>query len=214
MPLYKSIRIEPDIEVLLWKVEETESTLMQGIQLTSNSLKRCQGMRSAVHRSGFLSIRHLLVAAGYSDQQLCYDPNGKPTLQDGKHISISHSFDFTGIILSDAYEVGIDIEMQRPKILRIADRFAAPEEVGLPVNEMERVQTLTRIWCTKESLYKIMSVPGLSFLQHIRVSPLILETEHGSAQVMHHEKTEHFDLFFSEFEGYTMGCARKRHIDF
>ena len=51
-----------------------------------------------------------------------YDENGKPHLKDGKHISITHSFTFSGVIVSDA-EVGIDIEKQRDKIAIIAHKF-------------------------------------------------------------------------------------------
>jgi phosphopantetheinyl transferase len=209
MPLYRSIRHEPDIEVYLWKVEETEALLLQGIQLTPNSLERLRGMRSEVHRNGFLSIRHLLKVAGYSDSDLHYDQNGKPTLRDGKHISISHSFDFTGIILSQVYQVGIDIEMQRSKILRIAERFAATQEIVFPVDERLQIQNLTKIWCAKESIYKIMSVPGLSFLQQIRVNPLSGMSNTTIAKVNYKEQSENFDVFFAEFEGYTMGWARK-----
>jgi 4'-phosphopantetheinyl transferase EntD len=209
MPLYQTIRHEPDIVVCLWKVEETEEALLRDIQLSPNSVERYKGMRSEVHRCGFLSIRHLLKIAGYSDFQLHYDSKGKPWLEDGKHISISHSFNFTGIILSRSYEVGIDIELQRPKILRIAERFIAPDE-GIPfADEQLKIQFLTKIWCAKESIYKIMSVPGLSFSQQILVNSASEGPNPLTARVLLKEKVEGFDVFFNEFEGYTLGWARK-----
>jgi 4'-phosphopantetheinyl transferase len=213
MPLYKSIRIEPDIEIYLWKLEESETTLMQGIQLTPNSLSRYRGMRSATHRRGFLSIRHLLGLAGYSDLELHYHPNGKPSLEDGKYISISHSFDFTGIILSPTYQVGIDIELQRSKILRIANRFAAPAETDFSGNELELVQKLTKVWCAKEAIYKIMSLPGLSFLHQIQIDPFTEGNNKTTARVTFQDKEEVFEVFFYEFEGYTMGWSRKRYTE-
>ena len=72
-------------------------------------------MKSELHRRAFLSIRHLLGLEGYQDSNLIYSDLGKPYLKDGKHISISHSHDFTGIIISDSQEVGIDIEKQSEK---------------------------------------------------------------------------------------------------
>jgi phosphopantetheinyl transferase len=50
---------------------------------------------------------------------LYYD-EGKPHLKDDKYISISHSHHFSAIIVSKS--VGIDIELQREKIIRIADK--------------------------------------------------------------------------------------------
>ena len=58
-------------------------------------------MKSDLHQRGFLSVRHLLKEVGYSDADLIYDEFGKPHLKDGKHISITHSFTFSAIIISD-----------------------------------------------------------------------------------------------------------------
>ena len=79
-------------------------------------------MKSEIHRRGFMSIRHLMAEAGYVDHDLFYDELGKPHLKNGSNISITHSFNFTAIILSDR-KVGIDIEKRRDKILKIANKF-------------------------------------------------------------------------------------------
>ena len=69
----------------------------------------------------------LLLEAGYTDFDLFYDKFGKPHLKDGKEISITHSYNFSGIIVGNS-PVGIDIEKQREKILRIARKFTPIEE--------------------------------------------------------------------------------------
>jgi phosphopantetheinyl transferase len=112
-----------------------------------------EGMKSELHRRGFLSIRHLLAEAGYVDHDLYYDEVGKPHLTDGKHISITHSHEFTGIIISDSKEVGIDIEMQRDKILRIASKFTPLEEYKTLANTDALVRKLSIVGGAKESLY-------------------------------------------------------------
>src|SRR5690554_1958 len=98
MPLYKTITVNPYIKVLIWKVEETEAQLSEGVVLTPKCQDRLIGMRSELHRRGFLSIRHLLAEGGYVDHDLFYDDVGKPHLRDGRFISITHSHEFTGII--------------------------------------------------------------------------------------------------------------------
>ena len=115
MPLYKSISVNSQTTVKIWKIEESYSDLLQPLNLKPQSLERVLGMKSELHQRGFLSVRHLLHEFGYTDQDLFYDDNGKPHLKDGKHISITHSFTFSGVIVSDK-EVGIDIEKQREKI--------------------------------------------------------------------------------------------------
>ena len=119
MPLYKTITVNEGTKVLIWKIEESFEDLSEGIILTQNCRDRVDGMKSDLHRRGFMSIRHLLAEEGYTDHDLYYDEVGKPHLVDDKYISITHSFTFSAIIIGSG-EVGIDIEKQRPKILRIA----------------------------------------------------------------------------------------------
>jgi 4'-phosphopantetheinyl transferase len=203
MPLYKSLCPASDIRVYIWKIEESESWLSRDVVLTPHCQRRVEGMQSELHRRGFLSIRHLMAEAGYRDADLYYDGNGKPHLTDGTHISITHSFEFTGIILSREHEVGIDIEKQRDKILRIAHRFTPIREYHSVANEEALVRKLTIIWGAKESLYKVMGVPGVSFLDHICVADFELGQQGTTARVMFHGKRTDFETFFLEFEGFT-----------
>lgn len=160
-------------------------------------------MKSEMHRRGFLSIRHLLAEEGYVDEDLVYDEAGKPHLKDGKKISITHSNNFTGIIVSDEREVGIDIEKQRDKILRIAHKFTPVEEYKTIANADVLIRKLTIIWGCKESLYKIYAEPGLSFLRHIDIMDFSMADEKTSGEILYKGKTSYYDIAFLEFEGFT-----------
>ena len=127
-------------------------------------------MKSEMHQRGFLSVRKLLAELGYSDSDLFYDENGKPHLKDGKQISITHSFNFSAIIVSSLI-VGIDVEKQRDKITIIAHKFIEYEFDYLNENDTDYIKKLTAIWCVKESLYKLYATPGLSFKKHCLVIP-------------------------------------------
>ena len=120
MALYKSLTVNKTTKVLIWKIEESISELQEGILLSKNSSTRLNSMESELHQKGFVSIRHLLKEVGYTDADLIYDEFGKPHLKNGKFISINHSYTCTAIIVSDDLHVGIDIEKQREKILKIA----------------------------------------------------------------------------------------------
>ena len=206
MPLYKTITVNPTTKVLIWKIEESFDELSEGIDLTTNCNNRVQNMKSDLHKRGFMSVRHLLALEGYTDHDLYYDENGKPHLTDDKHISITHSYIFSAIIISDL-EVGIDIEKQRLKILRIAHKFTPVEEYRTLANEDAIMRKLTLVWCAKESLYKSFAHPGVSFIQNIYVEDFRMEDSQSTADVRFAGKSEVYDVHFLEFEEFTCAYA-------
>ena len=206
MPLYKTITVNPTTKVFIWKIEESFEILSEGISLTGNCSERVENMKSDLHRRGFMSIRHLLSLSGYTDHDLKYDENGKPHLKDNKHISITHSFNFSAIIVSDI-EVGIDIEKQRNKILKIAHKFTPIEEYRTIANEDAMMRKLTIVWCAKESLYKSFSEKGVSFLENIYVEDFALDETKTTATVTYQDKQVQYDVDFLEFEEFTCAYA-------
>lgn len=206
MPLYKTITVNSTTKVLIWKISASFEALSEGIELTPHCARRVLDMKSDIHRRGFMSIRHLLAIEGYSDFDLFYDENGKPHLIDGKHISITHSFQFSAIIISDV-EVGIDIEKQRPKILKIAHKFTPMEYYQEIDNDEKLMRKLTVVWCAKESLYKSFSVKGISFIQNIYVEDFEMDSNKTTSWVSNEGKEEYYHVCFEEFEGFTMAYA-------
>lgn len=202
MPLYKTITVNDTTRVYIWKIDEDFNTLSRNISLTDHCRKRVDGMKSELHKRGFMSVRHLLAEAGYTDHDLYYTENGKPHLKDGKHISITHSYTFSAIIVS-TQAVGIDIEKKRDKILRIAPKFTPIEEYLTLNNTEARVRKLTIVWGAKESIYKLYSQEGLSFLKHINVRDFNFEDLKTTAKVYYNGNQSEYVLDFLEFEGFT-----------
>lgn len=205
MPLYKTITVNSATKVLIWKIEESFDTLLKNIELTAKNTGRLNGMKSIHHQKGFLSIRHLLAIEGYTDYDLYYDTNGKPHLKNELNISITHSFIFSAIILSDN-KVGIDVEKKRDKILRIAHKFTSVKNFDKS-SLTYKIRKLTAIWCAKESLYKGFNSAGLSFLNHIHVEDFGLDQKGTTAIADFNNKTESYHVRFSEFEGFTCAYA-------
>ncbi|MBB4119356.1 phosphopantetheinyl transferase [Mesonia hippocampi] len=202
MALYKTITVDATTKVYIWKLEESFDWLADGIALTPHCKARLNGMKSEIHKRGFMSIRHLLAVAGYTDFDLYYDELGKPHLKDGKCISITHSFNFTGIIISDK-PVGIDIEKQRDKILKIAHKFTPVQEYQTLANDEARIRKLTIVWGAKESIYKLLNIPGLSFLQHIDVSDFNFSALETTVCTTYQGEVVYCDVKFLEFEDFT-----------
>lgn len=207
MALYKTITVDEVTKVLIWKIEESLEWLNNGIQLTANCQSRVEGMKSEIHKRGFMSIRHLMAEIGYKDHDLYYDDNGKPHLKDGKCISITHSFNFTAIIISED-EVGVDIEKQRDKILKIAEKFTPLKEYHTVANEEALIRKLTIVWGAKESIYKLYSQSGLGFLQHINIADFDFDDKKTTGKVYFKGKKSNYHLEFLEFEGFTCVYAK------
>lgn len=203
MALYKSLTVDNNTKVLIWKIEESFNELNADIVLTENSQTRLDGMKSELHQRGFLSVRHLLKEVGYTDNDLFYDKFGKPFLKDGKHISITHSFTFSGLIISDDKHVGIDIEKQRDKILKIAHKFTPIEEYKTIANHDALISKLTIVWGAKESLYKIYGKKKLLFLHHIYIEDFKFEDEKTTGEIRYQGEINSYGIHFLEFDGFT-----------
>lgn len=206
MPLYKTITSNSQTVVKIWKITESFDDLMAPITLKPETKKRVLGMKSELHQRGFLSVRHLLAAFGYEDADLFYDENGKPHLKDGKEISITHSFNFAAVIISDSI-IGIDIEKQRDKITVIAHKFIDYENDYLDEKAPEYIKKLTTIWCVKESLYKLFATPGVSFKKYFLVIPFELQDEETIAWIDYNDKKHRYLVHFFEFEGFVCAFA-------
>jgi len=208
MPLYKTIHFTSNTQILVWKITESYEQLFHEVQLNEKSLLRLDGMKSELHQRAFLSVRKLLQEVGYTDFDLHYDEFGKPYFLDGKHVSITHSHQFSSIILSDEI-VGIDIEMQREKIIRIADKFVNSKELNRlkSIDTQDYIKKLTVKWGAKEAIFKIRNEKGISFKDHIQVNPFEIEDQKTTAILEMENIKQQFFIYFEEFENFTLVYA-------
>lgn len=204
MPLYKSLTIDADTQVLVWKNTESLEQLRAETRLKEVCQNRLEGMKSEQHQKGFLGVRMLLQHVGYTDFDLFYDSNGKPHLKDGKNISITHSYAFSAIIISSR-QIGIDMELQREKVLLIANKFVDSEFSFLDQEDNgDYLRRLIIIWGVKEAVYKMISRPGMSFKQNIEVFPFTVEDGQGETFYNFEGVSAKVPFYFMELEGFTL----------
>lgn len=211
MPLHKIIIYDSSTKIYIWKINESFQELFNAVVLNNTNRIRLDGMKSEMHQRAFLSIRKLLQEAGHTDLDLYYDVFGKPHLYGEKHISITHSHNFSAIIISDE-TVGIDIELQRDKIIRIADKFCDSEFQFISPSfknekRQEYIRKLTVIWGAKEAIFKIRNEKGISFKNHIKVNIFELENKQTNAELHFDNLVKGFKICFEEIEGFTLVYA-------
>lgn len=202
MPLDTVLKPAPDTQLLVWNITEPLAELTSGVTLRPQSKERMAGMASELHQRGFLAVRQLLLSQGYQDSDLYYDAFGKPHLRDGRHISISHSHERAAIGIS-ARPLGIDLELRREKILRIANRFN--DNSGLSSHDSALyIRELTVVWGFKEAVFKIRNEKGISFPKHIFVDPFSINDGTATAQLHFGGRVTAFPGYFYEIDGYTL----------
>jgi len=203
MPLYKSLTIDADTRLLVWKNTESLEELYSTVNLKDVCVHKLEKMKSEQHQKGFLGVRKLMQHIGYTDFDLFYDANGKPHLKDGKNISITHSYAYSAILVSSR-QAGIDMEMQREKIITISGKFLDKEFAFLDAANAEYMRMLTVLWGVKESVYKMVSRKGLSFKRDVEVFPFDLGSGRGETAFSFEDAQARIPFHFLEMEGFTL----------
>jgi phosphopantetheinyl transferase len=208
MPLYKIINISPTTRILVWKITESFEELRSQVSLKEKTESRLNGMKSETHQRAFLSVRMLIQELGFTDHDLHYDEFGKPYFNCHNYISITHSHHFSAIIISEE-TVGIDIELQRQKILRIADKFVSEKELNRlkSFDAEDFIKKLTVKWGAKEAIFKIRNEKGISFKDHIQVNPFEIDDKETIAFLEIENTKQEFSIYFEEFEGFALVYA-------
>lgn len=225
MPFHSSISISPTITAYFWKNSETLEDLFDQVLLKDSSIKRLEGMQSIEHKKGFLGVRKLLEHIGYTDFDLFYDQTGKPHLipeakqkssveaiktnhpiVDIKHISISHSHEFSSICVSTDEKIGVDLEKIKDRVMRIAPRFMDISHLENLTQE-EQLKKATIVWGVKEAIFKIKNETGISFPRHINELPFTLNDKEGTAFLTYNNHKECYCFKFYEIENFIFVCA-------
>lgn len=156
MPFILKTKIFESTFLGVWQITEPEEMLWPFVHLSPEDELRLGDIRHPLRRKQWLACR-VIISDLTSDRnaQIRYTPKGRPVLEDGSfHISLSHSGEFAAAIVSAGCRTGIDIELQRDRILRVAERFMTASELGRSV-EPDRLEKLYIHWSAKEALYKL-----------------------------------------------------------
>ena len=134
-----------------------------------------------------------------------YNERGKPLLKGrNEEISISHSRNYSAVIVCENKKTGIDIEEFNPRIFKISGRFLSPAEHDLIEKQDDKMTWLYIIWCAKEALYKLSEI-SLDFCENISIENFILsDSGTFNAHIIHPEKNEKHILHYKITEKYVL----------
>lgn len=208
MALAYQKQIDPNTSFALWKINESADDLIAQLQLKDHEKDYLETLNNGKRNLHWLSTRVLLRTMLNTDSYIdCkVDEHGKPYLANFPHfISLSHSFDYAAVMISRNKPVGIDIELMKDKIERIAHKFMNPEELSF-MNADHRTEHLYISWCAKEAIYKLQGKKNVSFLNNIRLKSFNCGSEGSFQASLELESSrKDFEVHYQKLNGYMIG---------
>jgi len=179
MPLL-SIKTSRQSTVAIWHVTEDLDALQSGVTLTTSVISTLQSCKEH-RRKEILGTRHLLNHLLAEAVTIIKDENGRPSIKEYPQVnlSISHSGDYSAVMLSSFESIGIDIQLHRASIRKIAPKFLYEAEIN-----HSDIDKLHYYWGIKESVFKAWSKGGVDFKSMIQVPPFQLKNGRMKTEVI------------------------------
>jgi len=190
-------------KLIVAEITENSVALFSEIKqdLKINEIEVFRKIKNERRKKEWLGVRILQkkVLGFYSE--IKYTETGNPFIEHDLNISITHSKNILGIILSKNKDIGMDVEIISDKILRTAQKFITPEELER-FNEKDKIKKIYLNWCCKETLFKIKEHGGFDFKTNFMVIDSELKKSgKKEAIISFNNKREHYNLNY-EFINY------------
>ena len=113
-------------------------------------------------REAGVLMRLALAELGLPERPLRHDGLGRPFLEGGPQVSLSHTDRAAAAAVSTAGPVGVDLERLCPVRPRLAGRVMSPGEYAWYCARGECAEDFFTLWTLKESYYKYLGtgLPG------------------------------------------------------
>lgn len=172
MPLLFSRQLNEHTILGAWSVTERADALLLALPpqvSVDEHLQQAHPRRQKEWLASRVLVYSLLQQFTPDIPVLHRNEHGRPVFEQAPfHVSISHSPELAAVILSDKYEVGIDVELLSPKALRVANKFLSEDEKNYTCGEEEKT---CLYWSAKETLYKMYSKRKLIFKENLLLQP-------------------------------------------
>jgi len=207
--LDKTIKSENNI-IGFWKIEEESAELFSMLKdsLNARELTQYKDLTHERRRCEWLASRLLIQELLGQHAEVFYYDSGKPYIKNGFNISITHSYDMAGVMISDKNHIGLDIEKMNLRILKIEHKFMEKSEInGLKPDN--KIQSLYVNWCAKEAMYKAFNIKDFDFKDNFRLETFdYLSCGKVPGKIMQGDLEKKFTIHYNEFDGYmTAWCA-------
>ncbi len=171
-------------EILVFEMSDNIKKLEQEIENFPIYSDEYNRIKTPKRKIEFLNARFSLNFLCKRAVYVKYDNAGKPFIEDSSfQISISHSSRWMAVAIHPINLIGIDIEVNSERVLKIKDKFLTAEEQG-QIGKENPVLNFLLAWSAKEALYKIIGLDAVDFRKQLRVFPFDKAIE-GEMKMQH-----------------------------
>jgi 4'-phosphopantetheinyl transferase len=169
---------------------------------------RLDTLVSEKRKNEFFTVR-MLMRQYIGENTISYKKNGAPYILDGPPISISHSHEYALLATSETQKIGVDIEKIQDKILKLGDKFINDLEfMLLRKNNTELTpENLTKIWCSKEAMYKMCDNDKLSIKNDLIIE--LLNSNQATCRIESEISEEIYNIDLISLENYIIAVTIK-----
>jgi phosphopantetheinyl transferase len=176
MPIIHQQVINQNTQLGVWHITEPLDFFINNIVVQKNIT---HPQKQLQHAAGRFLLKLLQPSFPIADIQIA--TNSRPFLQnEAFHFSISHCGFYAAAIVSKSKAVGIDVEIQTPKLLKLQQKFLSQQEIeqfGLRISNEANIVMLTILWSAKEALFKWWGKGEIDFKQHLYIHPFQLQQQ-------------------------------------
>jgi 4'-phosphopantetheinyl transferase len=189
----------------VWQISESVEELYNKIEITLDEENTLQSYKHQSRKKQWLSYRALIQDMVEENYHISFSDFGKPFLniqKKNKHISITHSGDYSAVIINEHLTVGIDIEKPALRIERVSERFLSDKELSF-IEPNNKWNHLTVCWTAKEALFKIHGNLCYDFREQINLEPFIYsEAGEIDCTILGDEKNHKHKVYYRKINDY------------
>lgn len=201
MPLIYENVLPADIRFAVWEITDQDKQLWR-----ANTIPGKENLSLINEEKSFQSIaaRAALSYLLGNEIQLTKTEIGKPVLANSLlEVSLSHT-NTVAIAAVSSFEIGIDIELPRPQLAKVAGKFLNIEELGWI--DIRNLNILAMAWAAKEALFKLYGKGAVDFKTHLLLSPFCESDKYIKAYIYKHDK-QHCDIYFDKIADHRLAIA-------
>jgi len=191
-------KIKTECKLIVAEINESTELLFSEIKndLSKTEFEFYITIKNERRKTEWLGVRLLLKKLLGHYSEIKYNTTGNPYIEHDLNISITHSKNILGIILSKNKDIGMDVEILSDKILRTAHKFITEEELEL-FSKKDKIKKIYLNWCCKETLFKIKKHGGFDFKTNFKVIDSPIEKS-GTKEtfILYKNYTENYTLSY------------------
>lgn len=182
-----------DFSLFIWEIKESESEFKDLVSLEDYDAI-INNVKLRKRKLEKLSQLCLQDEAKIENKDLIYLSNGKPILNEQKHVSFSHSGELSALLLG-GNNCGLDLELPSEKILRIQSKFINSKEKKVIISN----EDIYWAWSIKEAIFKYFGERVL-FKEHMEIQEINLVTHQALVNYQGFHGKGQFELELLRFK--------------